>query len=93
MRSLIDIQKLESKFSIILRTETSKKVEQKKKLISSHLRAMKKGIVSSIFTLTFNLEAFESNIDVDSIVNAHVREFDQLFRGNFVVLHEIHFKY
>ncbi|KAF3338953.1 protein ROOT HAIR DEFECTIVE 3 1 [Carex littledalei] len=73
------INKLEENFSSILWTETSKKVEEKKKLISRDLRAMKKGIVSSIFTLTSNLEAFESNIDVDSIVNPHVREFEQLF--------------
>ncbi|XP_078150856.1 protein ROOT HAIR DEFECTIVE 3-like [Carex rostrata] len=73
------INKLEVKFLSILRTETSKKVEEKKEQISSHLRAMKKDIVSS--TLTCNLEAFERNIDVDSIVNAHMREFDQIFRG------------
>ncbi|XP_078150851.1 protein ROOT HAIR DEFECTIVE 3-like isoform X2 [Carex rostrata] len=75
------INKLEEKFSSILRTETSKKVEEKKKLISSNLRVMKKGIVSSIFTLTFNLEAFKSNIDVDSVVEAHVGEFEQIFGG------------
>ncbi|XP_078150849.1 protein ROOT HAIR DEFECTIVE 3-like [Carex rostrata] len=75
------IKKLEEKFSSILWIETSKEVEQKKKLISSDLRAMKKAIVSSIFTFTFNLEAFESNIDVDSIVEAHVGEFEQIFRG------------
>lgn len=63
-------------------TKKTEMVEENKVAILMHLRSTKKGILSSIFTLTFNLEAFDLN-DIDSIADPYVTMFDDLFRGTF----------
>jgi hypothetical protein len=79
--SSINIQKLEDTFVRILMTKKYEIGEENKVAISNHLRNTKKGVLSSIFTLTLNLEAFDNNY-VDSFVNDLVTtSFDDQFRG------------
>jgi hypothetical protein len=79
--SSINIQKLEDTFVRILMTKKYEIGEENKVAISNHLRNTKKGVLSSIFTLSLNLEAFDYN-DVDSIVNNLVTtSFDDQFTG------------